>query len=66
MANKYNSIQHNTEKETIRNIIAACPKLSAPMYIPVRHNKVATIIPEGITQKNDIDNRMIPLYRRFC
>ena len=33
-----------TENETICHIIFCCPKLSASMYLPVRHNKVAKVI----------------------
>ena len=37
-----------TENETIHHIIACCPKLSASMYLPVRHNKVAKVIYDAI------------------
>ena len=37
-----------TENETICHIIFCCPKLSASMYLPVRHNKVAKVIYEAI------------------
>ena len=37
-----------TENETIHHIIACCPKLSASMYLPVRHNNVAKLIHDAI------------------
>ena len=37
-----------TENETIHNIIACCPKFSASMYLPLRHNKVAKVIYDAI------------------
>ena len=37
-----------TENETIHHIIACCPKLSASLYLPVRHNKVAKVIYDAI------------------
>ena len=52
-------------KETIQHIIAACPKLSASMYLPVRPNKVAKIIYNSVIQRNDIDNPMIPLQEKY-
>ena len=55
----------HAEKETIQHIIAACPKLRASMYLPVRHNKVAKIIYDCVIQRNDIDNRMIPLQQKY-
>ena len=55
----------HAEKETIQHIIAACPKLSASMYLPVWHNKVATIIYDGVIQRNDINNRMISLQEKY-
>ena len=45
-----------TENETIHHIIACCPKLSASMYLPVRHNKVAKVIYDVI-----IDRGRIPI-----
>ena len=38
-------------KETIQHIIAACPNLSASMYLPLRHNKVANVIYQNIVPK---------------
>ena len=55
----------HAEKETIQHIIAACPKLSTSMHLPVRHNKVAKIIYVSVIQRNDIDNRMIPLQEKY-
>ena len=43
-----------TENETIHHIIACCPKLSASMYLPVRHNKVAKVIYDTIINHNRI------------
>ena len=37
-----------TENETIHHIIVCCPKLSASMYLSVRHNKVAKVIYDAI------------------
>ena len=37
-----------TENVTIHHIIACCPKLSASLYLPVRHNKVAKVIYDAI------------------
>ena len=44
------------ENETIHHIIVCYPKLSASMYLPVRHNKVAKVIYEAI-----IDHGRIPI-----
>ena len=42
-------------KETIQHIIASCPRLSASMYLPVRHNKVAYVVYQYLVDKhNDI------------
>ena len=43
-----------TENETIHHIIACCPKLSASMYLPVRHNKVAKVIYEAIIDRAEL------------
>ena len=43
-----------TENETIYHRIACCPKLSASMYLPVRHNKVAKVIYDTIINHNRI------------
>ena len=43
-----------TENEAIHHIIACCPKLSASMYLPVRHNKVAKVIYDTIINHNRI------------
>ena len=37
-----------TENETTHHIIVCCLKLSASMYLPVRHNKVAKVIYDAI------------------
>ena len=42
------------QNETIHHIIACCPKLSASMYLPVRHNKVAKVIYDTIINHNRI------------
>ena len=42
----------NTGNKTVHHIIAFCPKLSASMYLPVRHNKVAKIVFEAIINHN--------------
>ena len=43
-----------TENKTIHHIIACCPKLSASMYLPVRHNKVAKVIYEAIIDRAEL------------
>ena len=72
---KAKGIKHNinpkcrlcrAEKETVQHIIAGCPKLNASMYLPVRHNKVTKIIYDGVIQRNEIDNRMIPLQQKYA
>ena len=35
------------------------------MYLPLRHNKVAKIIYDSVIQRNDIDNRMMPLQEKY-
>ena len=37
-----------TENETVHHIISSCPKLSASMYLQVRHNQVAKVIYDAI------------------
>ena len=39
--------------ETIQHIVAACPKLSASMYLPWRHNKVANVVYQNIVSKGN-------------
>ena len=56
----------HAEKEIIQHIIAAFPKLSTSMYLPVRHNKVAKIIYVGVIQRNNIDNQMISLQEKYA
>ena len=56
----------HAEKEAIQHITAACTKLSASMYLPVRHNKVAKIIYDGVIHRNDIDNWMKPLQEKYA
>ena len=36
------------QRESIQHIIACCPKLSASMYLPIRHNEVAKVIYENL------------------
>ena len=43
--------------ETIQHIIACCPRLSASMYLPIRHNRVANIIYQHIINKSSSDER---------
>ena len=38
----------HTQRESIQHIIACYPKLSAPMYLPIRHNEVAKVIYENL------------------
>ena len=38
----------HTQRESIQHIIACCPKLSASMYLPIRHNEVAKVIYENL------------------
>ena len=42
----------NTGNKTIHYIIAFCPKLSASMYLPVRHKKVVKVIFDAIIDHN--------------
>ena len=42
-------------KETIQHIVASCPRLSASMYLPIRHNKVAYVIYQYIADKYGMD-----------
>ena len=44
-------------KETIQHVIAGCSRLSASMYLPLRHNKVANIVYQSIIQKSTNGNR---------
>ena len=44
-------------KETIQHVVAACPMLSASMYLPMRHNKVCNIVYQNIVQKDDTRKR---------
>ena len=39
-------------RETIQHVIASCPRLSASMYLPLRHNKVANIIYQNLIIKS--------------
>ena len=41
------------QKETIQQIIASCPNLSASMYLPLRHNNVANVIYQNIVPKEE-------------
>lgn len=46
-----------TQKKTIQYIIAACPHLSASMYLPLRHNKVANMIYQNVVPKENEKSR---------
>jgi hypothetical protein len=46
-----------SNKESIQHVIAACPKLSASMYLPWRHNKVANIVYQNIIAKETESKR---------
>ena len=52
-------------KETIQHVMAACPRLSASMYLPWRHNKVANIIYQNVIPKND-GNKRQPIRESFA
>ena len=41
----------HTQRESIQHIISCCPKLSASMYLPIRHNEVAKVIYENLTSR---------------
>ena len=44
----------------IQHVIASCPRLSAAMYLPLRHNKVANIIYQNlITKSTNADRQPI-------
>ena len=47
-----------SNRETIQHVVATCPKLSASMYLPMRHNKVCNVIYQNIIQKNTKSERM--------
>ena len=47
-------------RETIQHVVAACPKLSASMYLPMRHNKVCNVVYQNIIQK-DGENKRHPI-----
>ena len=44
-------------RETIQHVVAACPKLSASMYLPLRHNKVCNVVYQNIIQKGSEKKR---------
>ena len=44
-------------RETIQHVIASCPRLSASMYLPIRHNKVASIVYQSIIRKSTQGDR---------
>ena len=44
---------YGNQKETIQRIIASCPNLSASMYLPLQHNKVANVIYQNIEPKEE-------------
>ena len=44
-------------KETIQHVVASCPRLSASMYLPFRHNKVANIVYQKILQNSNKEER---------
>ena len=47
-------------RETIQHVIACCPRLSASMYLPLRHNMVANIIYQNlITKSTNADRQPI-------
>ena len=50
--------------ETIQHVIACCPRLSASMYLPWRHNKVANIIYQNVIPKADERKRQ-PIQESF-
>ena len=52
-------------KETIQHVVAACPRLSASMYLPWRHNKVANIIYQNVIPKNE-GNKRQPIRESFA
>ena len=50
-------------KETMQHIIASCPRLSASMYLPIRHNKVAYVVYQYLVDKyNDIGSCISEVY----
>ena len=44
-------------REAIQHVVAACPKLSASMYLPLRHNKVCNVVYQNIIQKGSEKKR---------
>ena len=44
-------------RETIQHVVAACPMLSASMYLPLRHNKVCNVVYQNIIQKDSTKKR---------
>ena len=52
-------------KETMQHVVAACPRLSASMYLPWHHNKVANIIYQNVIPKND-ENKRQPIRESFA
>ena len=46
-----------SSRETIQHVIASCPRLSASMYLPWRHNKVANIVYQNIIAKEPQSKR---------
>ena len=45
------------DKESIQHVIAGCPRLSASMYLPWCHNKVANVVYQNIHPKTDEKTR---------
>ena len=54
-----NCILCGNQKETIQHIIASCPNLSASMYLPLRHNKVAVIYQNNAPKEEEKCRRTI-------
>ena len=50
------------EKESIQHVIASCPRLSTSMYLPLRHDMVAKVIHDAITDCKNQKKGIVQIY----
>ena len=50
------------EKKSIQHVISSCPKLSASMNLPLRHDKVAKVIYDAIIDRKNQKKAIAEIY----
>ena len=56
------TVDYAKRKKSIQHVIASCPKLSASIYLPLRHDKVPKVIYDAIINRKNQKKGIVEIY----